>query len=74
MNLNLIERAGSGFANIAQKDAFSVQEAAERIGVSVIFLRKKIYAGELKAKKFGSRTLILRRDFQEMLESLPEAV
>ena len=73
MNLNTFADKTSVIGSIAQKDAFSVQEAAERIGVSVIFLRKKIYAGELKAKKFGTRTLILRQDFQRMLEALPEA-
>ena len=58
--------------NIAQKAAFSVQEVSELTSLSVPFIRKEIYAKKLKAKKFGTRTLILQADLQNYLESSNE--
>ena len=57
----------------ARKEAMSVKEAAFRLDVAEITLRRKIYAGEFPAKKFGARTLVLRTDLEDFLNKLPAA-
>lgn len=58
----------------AQKTAFSVTEVAAHTGVCRDAIYGAIRAGQLKAKKFGRRTIILRSDLEDYLRSLPELI
>jgi excisionase family DNA binding protein len=51
--------------------AFSIKEAAARGSVSHHTLYRAIGDGRLKAKRLGSRTLILADDLQAFLDNLP---
>lgn len=51
--------------------ALSPRELAQRAGVSHDFIYKAIASGQLVARKWGRRTLILASDARRYLESLP---
>ena len=51
--------------------AFSPRELARRVGVSHDFIYAAIASGQLVARKWGRRTLILATDARRYLESLP---
>jgi excisionase family DNA binding protein len=51
--------------------AVSPRELASQAGVSHDFVYKAIASGELVARKWGRRTLILATDAQRYLDSLP---
>ena len=51
--------------------AFSPRELARRTGVSHDFIYAAIASGQLVARKWGRRTLILATDALRYLESLP---
>lgn len=51
--------------------AFSVQEAARVSGLGRTKLYESIRDGRLVARKFGSRTIVLRTDLKQFLEDLP---
>lgn len=53
--------------------AFSIDEVAQKLGVSERHVRRLISKGDLRAKKLGRRTLILARDLDEYLNALPSA-
>ena len=55
------------------KFAFSVAEAVERSGLGRTSLYAAIGSGELQARKRGRRTVVLARDLERYLESLPKA-
>jgi excisionase family DNA binding protein len=50
----------------------SVEEAARMIGVGRTSIYAAIASGALKARKFGSRTLILAEDAKSFLSALSE--
>lgn len=50
-----------------EKLAYSVGEISKQTSLSIPFLRTEIRAGNLKAKRFGSRVLILSQDLQAYL-------
>ncbi|MFN6549523.1 helix-turn-helix domain-containing protein [Mycolicibacterium septicum] len=50
------------------------KEAAEIAGVSVRKMRYLVEAGEVVARRCGSRVLIAERDLEEWLDSLPYVV
>ena len=56
----------------AQPWAMSVEEAARMIGVGRTSIYAAIASGALKARKFGSRTLILAEDAKSFLSALSE--
>jgi excisionase family DNA binding protein len=60
------ERMGSG------RSALTIDEAAARIGIGRDGVYRAINEGLLRARKFGKRTLILARDLDAFLDSLPE--
>ena len=68
MILQSIERQQNERESIAPRAAYGVHEVAEMLGVSVGFVRKEVYGGRLKGKKFGTRTLILAEDLQNYLQ------
>lgn len=49
---------------------FNIKEAAELIGIGRTRLYQIVSSGELKAKKFGKRTLILEKDLTVFLHEL----
>lgn len=59
-------------ANSTLRRAYSVQEVSDQTTLSVPYLRSRIRAGNLKAKKVGRRVLILDGDLQSFLEGLED--
>ena len=58
--------------SVAEKKlTYSVQEAAEAIGISEALLRRRVKSGALKARKEGDRILILPIDLHKYLTDLP---
>lgn len=56
-----------------QAEGLTLHDASIVSGIGRTKLYEAISRGELKARKFGSRTLILREDLVGFLKSLPEA-
>jgi excisionase family DNA binding protein len=56
-----------------EPEGLSVGEACRVAGIGRTKLYQAIAEGELKARKLGKRTLILRGDLQRFLKNLPEA-
>ena len=50
-----------------RKLALSINQASDATSLSVPFLRKEIYAGNLKAHKVGTRTLVFVNDLVEYI-------
>jgi excisionase family DNA binding protein len=55
-----------------QKRAHSINSAAEMIGAGRDGIYAAIRSGQLRARKFGRRTLILDQDLAVFLQSLPD--
>jgi len=53
--------------------AYSIPDAADAAGVGKSKIYSEIAAGNLRARKMGSRTLILIEDLKAWLANLPEA-
>lgn len=53
--------------------AISIVEAARRAGISRSSIYTRIKRGDLKIKKYGRRSLVLVKDFEEFLFALPDA-
>ncbi len=51
------------------KRAYSVKEVAQQTSLSQPFVRLEIKRGNLKAKKFGTRTLIMAENLEKYLDS-----
>ena len=56
-----------------EKYAFTIGEAVELSGLGRTSLYLAIGRGELPARKRGRRTVVLARDLERYLESLPKA-
>jgi excisionase family DNA binding protein len=56
-----------------QREGLSVPEACEVAGLGRTKLYEAIAAGELKARKYGKRRIILREDLCAFLSGLPVA-
>jgi Helix-turn-helix domain len=56
---------------IFEAEGLSVPEAAHVSGIGPTRLYEAIGAGELTARKYGKRTIILRDDLRRFLVSLP---
>jgi len=54
-----------------EREGLSVREACEVAGVGRTRLYAAIAAGELLARKFGKRRIVLRSDLRRFLENLP---
>jgi excisionase family DNA binding protein len=53
--------------------SFDIITAAKFCGVGRSTLYEEIRSGRLKARKCGAKTLLLRRDLEAFVESLPVA-
>lgn len=60
-------------ANLNPRLAMSVPEAVVASGLSRTSLYEAIKSGDLVARKFGSRTVILREDLLRFLNNLASA-
>jgi len=58
--------------NELQTEGLTLREASIVSGIGRTKLYEAIAAKELKARKFGARTIILRDDLVGFLKSLPE--
>jgi excisionase family DNA binding protein len=56
-----------------QREGLSISEACAVAGIGRTKIYQAITAGNLKARKCGKRTLVLRDDLREFLASLPGA-
>ncbi len=56
---------------LGEKMGFSTREVSRLTGLGQTTIYERIETGELKARKLGRRTLILRRDLETFLEALP---
>jgi excisionase family DNA binding protein len=54
------------------KFVFSIAETSSIVGIGRTSLYEAIHSGALRAIKRGRRTLILRSDLLQWMESLPE--
>jgi excisionase family DNA binding protein len=57
--------------SIPERLALSILDAARAAGVGRSTIYENINSGQLKARKAGRRTLILREDLQAWLASFP---
>ncbi len=57
-----------------QREGLSVSEACRVAGIGRTKIYEAIAGGNLKARKFGKRTIILRTDLQTFLTTLPVIV
>jgi len=55
----------------ANRLAFSLADAASAIGVGKSTLHELIATGKLRVRKLGRRSLVLREDLEEYIQSLP---
>src|SRR5262249_22627230 len=62
----LAERMGLG------RDALTIDEVAARVGLGRDGIYRAIREHQLRARKFGKRTVILANDLQAFLQALPE--
>jgi excisionase family DNA binding protein len=56
-----------------EREGLSIAEACEIAGIGRTKLYQAIKERRLKARKLGTRTIILRADLQQFLASLPTA-
>lgn len=54
---------------VTEKISYTVNEAVKACGLGRTTIYELIKAGELKPAKVGTRTLILRSDLENLLES-----
>lgn len=57
----------------ATRLAYSLEEAAEQVSLSVTYLRRAIRANELIAKRIGQKYRITHVDLVAWLDALPDA-
>ena len=56
-----------------QREGLSIPEACHVAGIGRTKIYQAIADGELKARKYGKRTIVLRTDLQSFLSGLPTA-
>ncbi|MDP1602875.1 MAG: helix-turn-helix domain-containing protein [Legionella sp.] len=54
-----------------QREGLSISEACTMAGIGRTKIYQAIASGELVARKYGKRTIILRQDLQAFLAALP---
>jgi len=67
----MAKRESSMLRPTVEKLAFTIQEAAAVASIGQTSLYKAISDKQLKARKYGTRTIITRTDLQAFLDSLP---
>lgn len=64
--------SGPAVIKVVEKLSFTIAEAVLATGISRSTIWEKISAGQLRAKRNGKTTLILRDDLVTFLTSLPD--
>jgi excisionase family DNA binding protein len=59
--------------NAVQREGLSISEACAMAGIGRTKIYQAINEGNLKARKYGKRTIVLRDDLRDFLASLPVA-
>jgi excisionase family DNA binding protein len=67
------QRESSMIRPAVEKLAFTIPEAAAVSSIGQTSLYKAIRDKQLKARKYGTRTIITRIDLQAFLDSLPSS-
>jgi hypothetical protein len=62
----------AGEQSIAEPVAYGIDQAVQATGIGRTGLYEAIRSGQLRARKYGKRTLILAPDLGAFLSSLPE--
>ena len=62
-----------GTGSTFEREGLSISEACAMAGIGRTKVYEAIASGRLKARKCGTRTLILRDDLRRFLNSLPSA-
>jgi excisionase family DNA binding protein len=62
-----------GTVPLSERFSVSPEEASALTGIGLTSIREAISRGDLKAKKHGRRTIILRDDLRVWLKTLPDA-
>jgi excisionase family DNA binding protein len=57
-------------ANVNEKRAFTISEATQYLGLGRSSIYRALERGELRRRKAGRRTLILREDLDRFLDGL----
>jgi excisionase family DNA binding protein len=57
-----------------QREGLSIAEACTVAGIGRTKIYQAIASGQLTARKYGKRTIILRRDLQAFLSALPVVI
>jgi excisionase family DNA binding protein len=60
-----------GVVPLAERLSLSPEEASALTGIGLTSIRQAAASGALKARKHGTRTIILRKDLEEWLQALP---
>jgi excisionase family DNA binding protein len=69
-----METAMSETHSNLQREGLSILEACAVAGIGRTKIYQAISDGDLKARKCGKRTLVLRQDLREFLAALPKAI
>ena len=56
---------------LAERISVSPEEASALTGIGLTSIRQAVASGALKARKHGTRTIILREDLTDWLKALP---
>jgi hypothetical protein len=60
-----------GVVPLAERLSLSPKESSALSGIGTTSIRAAAASGALKARKLGTRTIILRRDLEEWLSTMP---
>jgi excisionase family DNA binding protein len=63
-----------GVVPLSERLSVSPEEASALTGIGLTSIRQAAASGALKARKLGTRTIILRKDLEAWLQLLPELV
>jgi excisionase family DNA binding protein len=65
------EFAQKGVVPLADRLSVSPDEASALTGIGLTSIRQAAASGALKARKHGTRTIILRKDLEDWLQAMP---
>jgi excisionase family DNA binding protein len=60
-----------GVVPLAERLSLSPEEASALTGIGLTAIRHAAASGALKARKHGTRTIVLRDDLKDWLEAMP---
>ncbi|SHJ62773.1 DNA binding domain-containing protein, excisionase family [Bradyrhizobium lablabi] len=60
-----------GVVPLAERLSLSPEEASALTGIGLTSIRQAAASGALKARKHGTRTIILRDDLEDWLQTMP---